>query len=121
MLAFVIYKFFMEKIYSVYSYGKHKDNLLLVDHDLWVINGAWQLEKKDGVFLHPLTKNPIDVSFVGYIDYDGDYNTTLNRFQNGEGQHLSDKTAVTIIDTPIAELCKKKYYGIECSCFKCKR
>lgn len=100
-------------MYSVYSYGKHKDNLLLVDSNFWVINGEWYLEKKGDIFLHPLTKDPIDVRLAGYIDYDGDYNTTLIRFQNGEGQHLSD--------TPVVELCKKKYYGIECSCFKCKR
>jgi hypothetical protein len=74
-------------MYAVYSSGGN-DSYLLVDYDSWVVNGHWYLEKKDDVFLHPLTKKPIDVRLVGYIDYDGDYNSTLERFKNGEGKHL---------------------------------
>lgn len=98
-------------------HAKYKDNLLLTTNTLWVINGDWQLEKIDGVFVHPLTKGFIDLHLVGYIDYDGDYNRTLLRFQDGEGTHLPEENELV---TPVNEFCKKTYYGIECSCSKCK-
>lgn len=103
---------------------------LLVDSDWYVINGDWVLEKKGDVFLHPLTKKPIDIRLLGYIDYDGDYNKTLIRFENGEGTHISDLAArlsknqinnITEKEIPMVEFCKKQYYGIDCSCTKCER
>jgi hypothetical protein len=104
---------------SVYCDRNDRENLLLVDHDMLVINGDWYLEKIDGVFVAPLTKNPINIILLGSIIYDGDYNRTLIRFQNGEGTHISEEQP--IIEKPINELCKKQYYGIACYCFKCKR
>lgn len=103
--------------YAVYSF-KDCNSLLLVDGSLWVINGEWQIEKKDGVFycVGPKSTYPIDIFLAGYIDYDGDYNSTLNRFLNGEGKRISAKEHLAEQAT---ELCKKKYYGIECSCSKC--
>ena len=102
---------------AVYSYGKDRDHYLLVDANLWVINGEWQLKKKGDVFLHPLTGEPIDIVLAGYIDYDGDYNSTLSRFRDGEGKHLDSKVEdVVLVDL---EFCKKQYYGIDCSCHKC--
>jgi hypothetical protein len=94
-----------KKICQVFC-GKHKDNVLLVDSSWWVINGEWQLEKKDNVFLHPLTKEPIEIHLLGYIDYDGDYNNTLMRFENGEGRHLPDETAPPVIKEIVNEICK---------------
>lgn len=102
---------------NVYAYGKSKDSYLLVDSTLWVINGEWQLKKKGDVFLHPLTSEPINIILVGNIDYDGDYNNTLSRFRNGEGQHfeIEDIAPITL------NFCKKQYYGIDCSCHKCEK
>jgi len=103
---------------KVYGYGEDYESLLLVDGD-WVVNGEWRLENKDGVFLHPLDKTPIDVKLLGHIDYDGDYNNTLARFRNGEGQHIKDEP----VSPPVAkapEMCKRKYYGIDCDCSKCR-
>jgi hypothetical protein len=96
-------------------YGRDYDSLLLVNSNLWVINGEWQIEKRNGLFFCQETNQQIDIKLLGYIDYDGDYNSTLERFRNGEGQH----TSATVVAEP--EMCKKKYYGIECSCSKCKR
>lgn len=103
---------------AVYS-SKNGNSLLLVTGSLWVVNGEWQLEEKDGVFycVGPSSTNPIDIYLAGYIDYDGDYNSSLTRFQNGEGEHLNAKEEPPPI---VPEFCKKKYYGIECSCSKCK-
>lgn len=108
--------------YSVYGYGKDYDSLLLVNSSFWVINGDWQLEKENGVFIHPLNKTPLNIKLLGYIDYDGDYNSTLERFRRGEGKHIADEVQLVIpAAAPTPELCKRKYYGIECSCSKCKR
>jgi len=106
--------------HSVYGYGPDFKSLLLVDEGMWVINGSWQIEKKNEIFycVAPHDTFPIDIRLLGYIDYDGSYNSTLRRFENGEGMHLSAeaKPAVEVVES---ELCKRKYYGIECSCSKC--
>lgn len=109
-----------KKICKVFG-NKHKDNLLLVDNSWMVINGEWFLEKENNVFINPLTREPIDICLMGYIDYDGDYNRTLMRFENGEGTHLSDEAVEPVAEPIVNEICKKQYYGIACSCFKCKR
>ena len=108
-------------MYAVYAYGNNLDSLLLVDGDFWVINGAWQIERKDGKFfcVSPKSTFPIDIHLAGYISYDGDYNTTLERFRNGEGKRI--EAVQEVVKEVVPELCKKKYYGIECSCSKCKR
>jgi len=108
--------------YAVYSDLKG-ESLLLVDGNLWVINGEWQIEKKDNKFycVSPKSTFIIDIHLACYIDYDGDYNSTLNRFQAGEGVHLqqeANESELIVVLSP--ELCKKKYYGIECFCSKCK-
>ncbi len=95
-------------------YGRDYDSLLLVTDSMWVINGEWQIEKRNGDFYCLETNQRLDIKLLGYIDYDGDYNSTLQRFRDGEGQHTSAAVAEP-------EFCKKKYYGIECSCSKCKR
>lgn len=101
-------------------YGKDgNQSLLLVTSSLWVINGDWQLTKAGDVFLHPLTGGPIDIKLLGYIEYDGDYSSTLTRFANGEGRRVTAE--VEPKTEPVFELCKKQYYGIDCSCTKCKR
>lgn len=117
---------------AVYS-SKSGDSLLLVDDNLWVINGLWQIIKENNIFycLSPRGTYPIDIHLVGYIEYDGCYNSALSRFRNGEGEHLSIKETPVIESVEIQvqipesvrapELCKKKYYGIECFCSKCKR
>lgn len=98
-------------------YGRPDDldgSLLLVTDSFWVINGEWQISRANGLFFVEATGQQIDIKLLGHIDYDGDYNSTLNRFRDGEGEHISQ--------TPtMPELCKRKYYGIECSCSKCKR
>lgn len=105
--------------YAVYA-DLGGESLLLVNENLWVINGEWQIEKKDGKFycVAPSSTYQIDIHLVGHIDYDGDYNSTLERFRNGEGTHTSVELQ-PVAQAP--ELCKRKYYGIECSCSKCKR
>lgn len=109
--------------YAVYS-DPTGESLLLVNENLWVINGAWQIETKDGKFycISPNSTFLIDIHLAGYIDYDGDYNDALNRFKAGEGTHLIQKVnePQPIVES-VPELCKKKYYGIECFCSKCKR
>jgi len=111
-------------MYSVYAYGDSK-SYLLVDHEFWVINGDWQIKREDGKFfcVAPHATFQIDIHLAGYIDYDGDYNSTLERFRNGEGKHLNaiQEPIVEVISSPTSEFCKKKYYGIECDCSKCKR
>lgn len=103
--------------HAIYS-DKNRSSLLLVTNDLWVINGNWQIEKKNEVFycISPHGTFAIDIYLAGYIDYNGDYNDSLARFQNGEGEHYNIS-----IEKPIAELCKKQYYGIDCSCSKCNK
>lgn len=109
--------------YAVYSDPKG-ESLLLVNENLWVINGDWQIEKRDGKFycVAPHGTFEIDIHLAGYIDYDGDYNSTLNRFRDGEGtrilQGVSEPEPVVEV---VHEFCKKKYYGIDCFCSKCKR
>jgi hypothetical protein len=106
-------------IHAVYS-SKDGRSLLLVNDNLWVINGHWQIIEKEGIFycVSPKSTDPIDIYLAGYIDYDGDFNSTLNRFKNGEGERISTPVIEAI---QVPELCKKKYYGIECFCSKCKR
>jgi len=61
-------------------YGQNYD--LLVD-GTWVVNGAYTIEidadlsyaTLEGVYSHP---------YMGSIGYDGDYNSTLERFSKGE-------------------------------------
>lgn len=114
--------------HAVYA-SKDGNSLLLVNENLWVINGAWQIIKRDGIFycMSPNSTNPIDIHLAGYIEYDGCYNSTLSRFQNGKGEHISTIETPIIEIAPVIdavqapELCKKKYYGIECFCSKCKR
>lgn len=98
--------------YAVYGYGKDNDSLLLVSSSFWVINGEWQISRANGLFFVEVTGQQIDIKLLGHIDYDGDYNSTLERFRSGEGQHISEEKT-------IPELCKRKYYGIDCSCSKC--
>jgi hypothetical protein len=108
--------------HAVYS-SKDGSSLLLVNDNLWVINGEWQIIKKDNVFycVSPKSTFIIDIHLAGYIEYDGCYNSTLDRFRNGEGEHFSIKETPVIESVQVPELCKKKYYGIECFCSKCKR
>lgn len=109
---------------SVYCAHNDKEHLLLVDASLVVINGEWQLEKIDGGFAVSFTKERINIRLLGHIIYDGNYNRTLRRFQNGEGIHLPDEASQIVqpvIEEIVNEICKKKYYGIDCSCIKCKR
>lgn len=101
--------------YAVYGYEGRMESLLLVNSSFWVINGEWQISRANGLFFVEATGQQINIKLLGHIDYDGDYNSTLERFRSGEGIH----TSAEIKAEP--ELCKKKYYGIECSCSKCKR
>lgn len=108
--------------YAVYS-DPSGESLLLVNDDLWVINGEWQIKKTDGKFycLSPDGAHQIDIHLAGYIDWDGhDYNDTLNRFRNGEGTRILHGITEPVVEVA-PELCKRKYYGIECFCSKCKR
>ena len=112
--------------YAVYGYGSNYSQMLLVTDSFWVVNGDWQFEKENGVFLHPMNKTPIDLKLLGHIDYDGDYNSTLYRFSNGEGQHIKNEVKPVVIVEAVAvpepELCKKKYYGLtDCTCSKCRK
>lgn len=113
-----------DNLCSVYCAHNDEDHLLLVDHALVVINGEWQLRKTDDGFMVSFTKQRINIRLLGHIIYDGDYNRTLRRFRNGEGKHFSDEPAQIVqpvIEEIVNEICKKKYYGIACSCAKCKR
>lgn len=107
---------------DVYGYKGNLDSLLLVD-DLWVINGEWQIEKRDGQFycVSPKSTFRIDIQLLGSISYDGDYNSTLERFRNGEGFHVSAREEPLVEIAKEPELCKRKYYGIDCSCSKCNK
>jgi hypothetical protein len=106
--------------YAVYGPEEGSDSLLLVNSHFWVINGEWQISRANGLFFVEATGQQINIKLLGYIDYDGDYNSTLERFRSGEGQHTSaPEVPVAAVQEP--EICKRKYYGIECSCSKCKR
>lgn len=106
--------------YAVYADPKG-ESLLLVNNDMWVVNGDWKLLlKADGFYcVSPKSVDRIDIHLAGYIDYDGDYNSTLNRFRAGEGHHILHGVTAPVPEV-VPELCKRKYYGIECSCSKCK-
>jgi hypothetical protein len=106
--------------YAVYGNGKDYNSLLLVTDSFWVVNGEWQISRANGLFFVEFTGQQIDIKLLGHISYDGDYNSTLERFRNGEGEHISEEKAIVeIVVQP--EMCKKKYYGIDCACSKCKR
>jgi hypothetical protein len=107
--------------YAIYGYGKDDDSLLLVNSSFWVINGEWQLLLANGLFFVEATGQQINIKLLGHIDYDGDYNSTLERFRSGEGQHTSAEEKPVVEMTQSPELCKRKYYGIECSCSKCNK
>lgn len=113
--------------YEVYADSKG-ESLLLVNENLWVINGEWQIKKVDGLFycMSPGGAHLIDIHLIGTIDYDGDYNSTLERFRSGEGTRILKGVPEPVIEVKpvvevVPELCKRKYYGIECSCSKCIR
>jgi hypothetical protein len=75
-------------ICDVYQVGEEKDHLLLCD-GLYVINGAWNLTMLDG---KPIMawRPDVPVRLVGQIDYHGNYNDALVRFQE---LRSVDKTA----------------------------
>lgn len=107
--------------HAVYGYGKDNDLLLLVNSSFWVINGEWQISRSNGLFFVEVTGQQIDIKLLGHIDYDGNYNSTLERFRAGEGQHISTEEKPVVETVQPSELCKRKYYGIECSCSKCNK
>jgi len=72
-------------------WGRQKDGKgdLLIDEDGLVINGLWKAktDKENNTIFVEYTQKTHEAYFLGTVDYTGDYNETLDRF-NSVKRHL---------------------------------